>query len=452
MARTKRSAKLDSRSARLDELGTEQMHQEPLEPGKYLCYRRPKSGASGSWFARWRPGDSPRKLLQRRLGTADDFMEADEVGTLNYKQACKKAEAWFKQQAESIHLHATGEPLRTGPYTVADAMRDYLKDAERRGVKGIGIMTLTSNAHIVPALGDIEVPKLTKPKIEDWLHSLAEVSRRKTGRPRGEDEEIEHLAAPATDDEKRARKDTANRILTNLRSALNLAHVNGKVTGTTPWRDVERFKNVGAARVRFLSVEEQRRLVNVCPAGFKELVQAALYTGCRYGELCRLAVRDIDVKGGTVFVETTKSGKSRHVTLTQEGIDWFKSHVAGKPSGAVLFTRPNAKGIERKGQSNPFAWGQHDQKKAMLNACTTAEIDPIGFHELRHTYASGLVNAGVPLAFVAAQLGHADTSMVEKHYGHLCPTAKADAIRKLAPVLAISEPNPKVKALKIEGT
>ncbi len=451
MARTKRSAKLDSRSARLDELSLEQMHQEPLEPGKYLCYRRPKSGASGSWFARLRPVDAPTKVFQARLGTADDFMEADGRETLTYKQACKNAETWFSDQAASIRLLATGEPLSTGPYTVADAMRDYLKDAERRGVKGHKIMTLTSNAHIIPALGELEVCKLTKPKLEDWLHSLAEASRRKTGRPRGEEEEVKHLAAPATEDEKRARKDTANRILTNLRSALNLAHVNGKVAGPTPWRDVERFKNVGAARVRFLTVEEQRRLVNVCPAGFKELVQAALYTGCRYGELCRLAVRDFNVSGGSIFVEVSKSGKSRHITLTQEGIDWFKALAAGKPSGALLFTRTNAKGKARKGMDDPFAWGPHDQKKAIVDACIAAKIDPIGFHELRHTYASGLVNAGVPLPFVAAQLGHADTAMVEKHYGHLCPTAKSDAIRKLSPVLAISDSGPKVEQLKIGG-
>ena len=76
-----------------------------------------------------------------------------------------------------------------------------------------------------------------------------------------------------------------------------------------------------------------------------------------------------------------------------------------------------------------------------------AKIEAMGFHELRHTYASGLVNKGVPLAYVAAQLGHTDTTMVEKYYGHLCPSALADSIRKLAPVLKISKP--KVKVLNV---
>ncbi len=449
MARTKRSAKLDSRTNRLDNLARERMHQEPLESGKYLCYRRPKSGASGSWFARWRPGGTTNSIHQERLGTADDYMDSDGSGTLNYKEAYKKAETWFRDQADSAHLQVTGETRRRGPFTVADAMKDYLADAERRGVKGLKIMTLTSNAHIVPVLGDIEVSKLTKRRIEDWLQSLANASRRRTGRPRVEGEEVKHLEAPANEDEKRARKDSANRILTNLNAALNLAHQNGMIKGPTPWREVARFKNVGSARVRFLNVVEQRRLVNACPAGFKELVQAALYTGCRYGELCRLVVRDFDAKAGTVLVEISKSGKPRHVTLTKEGTDWFKSHSAGKASSALMFTRPNAKGLVRKDLADPFAWAPHDQKKAMAKACEHAKIEAIGFHELRHTYASGLVNKGVPLAFVADQLGHSDTSMVEKHYGHLSPKAKTAAIRKLAPELKISAPN--VKVLKIKG-
>jgi integrase len=426
------------------------MHQEPLEPGKYLCYRRPKSGASGSWFARIRPKDAPKKTIQARMGTADDYMEADDRETLTYKQACKKAEDWFGEQSDAAHSLMTGEQTRKGPFTVADAMKDYLKDAERRGVKGHRIMTLTIEAHIIPALGGLEVSKLTKPKLDDWLHSLAEAPRRKTGRPRSEADEVEHLEAPSTEDERRARKDSANRIMTNLCAALNLALRNGRVKCKPAWKDVERFKNVGAARVHFLAVDEQRRLVNVCPSGFRELVQAALFSGCRYGELCRLTVRDFDPKAGTLFIEKSKSGKPRHITLTQEAVHWFKAQVAGKPTGAKLFTRSNAKGKERKGMDDPFAWGPHDQKKAMATACTDAKIDPIGFHELRHTYASGLVNAGVPLAFVAAQLGHIDTSMVEKHYGHLCPTAKAEAIRKLAPKLGIGQKKSKVEALKLK--
>ena len=60
------------------------------------------------------------------------------------------------------------------------------------------------------------------------------------------------------------------------------------------------------------------------------------------------------------------------------------------------------------------------------------------FHELRHTYASMLVNSGFALKVVADQLGHKDTRMVEEHYGHLCETAKREMIRSKSPVQGLT--------------
>jgi len=70
----------------------------------------------------------------------------------------------------------------------------------------------------------------------------------------------------------------------------------------------------------------------------------------------------------------------------------------------------------------------------MAEVCARAKIKPaISFHILRHTWASHAVMNGVPLLVVAKNLGHADTRMVEKHYGHLAPSFIADAIRAGAP-------------------
>jgi integrase len=68
---------------------------------------------------------------------------------------------------------------------------------------------------------------------------------------------------------------------------------------------------------------------------------------------------------------------------------------------------------------------------------SSPSLRSVSFYELRQTYASMLVNRGVPLAYVVAQLGHSDTRMVEKHYGHLAPSAMAESIRTLAPELRI---------------
>ena len=61
---------------------------------------------------------------------------------------------------------------------------------------------------------------------------------------------------------------------------------------------------------------------------------------------------------------------------------------------------------------------------------------PVTFHGLRHSWASLATMAGVPLMVVAKNLGHVDTRMVEKHYGHLAPSFIADAIRAGAPRFA----------------
>jgi integrase len=83
----------------------------------------------------------------------------------------------------------------------------------------------------------------------------------------------------------------------------------------------------------------------------------------------------------------------------------------------------------------------------MEEACARAKIDPpITFHGLRHTWASLAVMAGAPLMVVAKNLGHADTRMCERHYGHLAPSYVADAIRKHAPKFGF-KPDRKVAAL-----
>jgi len=141
-------------------------------------------------------------------------------------------------------------------------------------------------------------------------------------------------------------------------------------------------------------------------------------TGCRYGELAALVVEDFNVDSGTLIIRTSKSGKPRHVVLSAEGREFFARQCLARHPGALLFT----KGDGRK-------WSASDQQRPLAAACITAQIAPITFHGLRHTYASRLAMKGVPLAVIAAQLGHADIRMVEKHYGHLAPNYVADTVR-----------------------
>ena len=449
MTRTMRSAKLDSRSARSKLSSKPEPYWIALSPGHSMGYYKPPQGA-GTWRAR-RYLPETRTLKKTALGTADDYQDADGAQVLSFSQAQVKASEWFLVLAREANLADLGEAVASGPYTVKDAVTDYLRNAERRGMKGLKITTQTANAHILPALGAVEVSKLSKRRIEEWHLALAEAPRRKTGKLRTEGAAVAYLDAPSTEDEKRARKDTANRILTVLRAALNLALRENKVGEPAVWRKVEPFKGVGASRVRFLNAEEQIRILNACDLPeFRDLVRAALFTGCRYGELTRLQVKDFNITAGTVFISESKSGKPRHVFLSDEGRDWFAGQAAGRAAQSLILVRENVKRTTRKAAHPGSGWADHDQKYYMALACKAAGIEPLGFHELRHTYASALVNAGVPLAYVASQLGHVDIAMVQKHYGHLCPSAMADAIRAAAPRLGTAAP--KVAALKIGGS
>jgi integrase len=83
-------------------------------------------------------------------------------------------------------------------------------------------------------------------------------------------------------------------------------------------------------------------------------------------------------------------------------------------------------------------WKKSEQARPMRGACAHARISPpIGFHGLRHTWASLAVMAGMPLMVVARNLGHVDTRMVEKHYGHLADDFVTKAIRESAPKYGI---------------
>ncbi|HWQ09270.1 MAG TPA: tyrosine-type recombinase/integrase, partial [Holophaga sp.] len=324
------------------------------------------------------------------------------------------------------------------PYSVADAIADYLREAKLDG-RYTGSEESFCRTRILPQLGEIEVGKLTKKKLKDWQRELAESPRRKTGR--GTSEARDEWAEPPTEKQQKSRKATANRVLTILKRALNVAAEDGRYTGPTmPWRDVKPFKGSGSPRVRFLSLEEQSRLLNACPPDFRALVQAALYTGSRYSPLCRLKVGDFNAQAGTVWIEKDKGkngGKSRHVALGPKAIEWFTKVTAGRNSGELMFTRASANRTLRKEAGNQ--WLPYDSKAFMDHACEAAKIERIVFHELRHTYASSLVNQGVALSFVAAQLGHASTRMVEKYYGHLAPNALAAAIRQAEEPDAVGE-------------
>jgi integrase len=204
-----------------------------------------------------------------------------------------------------------------------------------------------------------------------------------------------------------------------LKAALNHAYDERRVASNDAWgRRVKPFRSVERARLRHLSVDEAQRLINASEGDFRDLVQAALQTGCRFGELRRLLVRDFERDTSTIHVTRSKSGRARHVVLTDEGANFFASLCVGRQGDELLLRQ---------------LWSKTGQHREMVATVARAKIDPITFHGLRHTWASLAVMNGVPLQIIPQNLGHTDTRMVERHYGHMGRSFVVDAIRAGAP-------------------
>lgn len=128
-----------------------------------------------------------------------------------------------------------------------------------------------------------------------------------------------------------------------------------------------------------------RGWINSSQGAFRDLLQAGLFTGCRYGELARLRARDFNTDSGTVFVSESKSGKSRYVVLTAEGQKFLSILCAGRPTGDLMLTRDGGE-----------AWGPSNAIVHMAGTMAAARVTGGSFHSLRHTAASHMVMAGVP--------------------------------------------------------
>jgi integrase len=385
------------------------------------------------------------------LGSADDHADADGKTVLSYSQAQAEARTWFDQ----AHDEETGEDRRKGPLTVEEAITQYLGRQEQLGKKVVQGDRSRARLHIIPALGRVEVAKLTRLRLEKWRDALANSPRMLKAKLGGKPRERE---APKTQDEKRARKASANRTLAILKAALTWAKDRGLCQcADDAWTSCKPFRGVEEARQAYLTPDEQVRLVNsIQEPDFKRLVIGALTTGCRYSELTRMEVRDFDPNPdgvASVLIREGKDGKSRRSILTTEGREFFESITAGRGTDERIFLKvadPRLKAVKR-GELTTLPWANADQLRRMKLACEAAALPQMGFHQLRHSYASALVTAGMPLAMVAKLTGHADIRMLERHYAHLAASDLSRALEALAPKLGLGKPKVAVLNLRKEG-
>jgi integrase len=417
MARTLTDAAIGTREARRRLQPRRKPYYRGVEQGLHLGYRKPKGrrgrpAPAGKWVLRRYVGGQAYQVSV--LAAADDYSDANGKTILDFGQA----------QARARALLAGGR--KSGPLTVRQALDNYYSKLEGEGRSAYDAR-IRIEQHILKIAGT-KCDDLDSDTLRAWLRSIA----RAPARVRTSKGEVQrHRDLDHADPESvRRRQASANRIFTVLRAALNSAFHDGKIVSPGAWQRVKPFRQTDGARVRYLTVAEATRLINACDPEFRSLVRAALQTGCRYGELARLQVSDFNAASGTVAIRRSKAGKIRHTVLTEEGAVLFRQLSAGRNGDDVLIPRADGR-----------RWAVACQGRPMAAACARANIRPrVSFHALRHTWASLSVMGGMPLMVVARNLGHADTRMVERHYGHLAPSYVADEVRRAAPRFGEIEP------------
>lgn len=404
MGRQLKDSRIESREARIKLKQSHEPYWRLIHPGYHIGYR--KGSKSGSWILRRLISDS--KYSKEVIGVADDTADSDGKVILSYKEAIQKANS----------IIDSGQP-NTKKITIANASEHYL-EWFKQNRKTYKETLSTIETHILPDLGARLINELKTNDIKKWHQKLAERPKRKRT---SKSNPQSFSNKPQTEDEKRARRNTANRILTVLKAILNKAFQDELVHSDLVWKRIKPFPNVDEPVIRFLTDYEAIRLLNACQGSFRDLVHGGLKTGCRYGELGRLTVANVSLERKNIYVRASKNSKSRHIPLNDEGLELFKKLTVGKIGKDLVFTKDDG-----------TAWGKNHHTRLLITANEIAKIDPIiTFHDLRHTYASSLAQGGADLLIISKLLGHADTRITARHYAHLCDRTLANAVNNLLP-------------------
>lgn len=181
---------------------------------------------------------------------------------------------------------------------------------------------------------------------------------------------------------------------------------------------------------RFLTADEIRRLLSACS---KEphpylyfFVKLLLLTGARSSELRLCKWNDIDLTKGELYIGLSKNGRSRRIILSDSSIQELcrvkeTSESLGTPTMASnwVFTNPKTQ--------LPYT----SMQIAFSKARKRARLDTVRIHDLRHTFASLLINNGASIYEVQKLLGHHHVSMTER-YAHLFPNTLKDRAEIIA--------------------
>src|SRR5208283_3932254 len=209
-----------------------------------------------------------------------------------------------------------------------------------------------------------------------------------------------------------------NRQVTLLKSMFTKA-VDWDMCGEDVLRKVRKAKALKGVvnRLRYLSQDECRTLIDKCESHLKPIVSMALNTGMRKGEILSLKWDNVDLKHGFILLDRTKNDERREIPINNTLRDVLQGLTRRLDIPYVFYDQSNGK---------PFG----DIKKSFKTALKNAKIYDFHFHDLRHTFSSQMIMAGVDITTVSRLQGHKSLKMTLR-YSHLSPAHNVEAVRKM---------------------
>lgn len=210
-----------------------------------------------------------------------------------------------------------------------------------------------------------------------------------------------------------AKTATIARELEVLRHALNLAIREWEWLDRNPFEKVKIEKPNNKIE-RWLSIEEQKRLIGESPEWLREIIVFALNTGLRQSEILLLKWQQIDLSRRILTLTDAKNKERRSIPLNRTVLELLGSkgrvrHISGYVFTSYAGTRIDARNLLR----------------AFYAARKRAKLEDLRFHDLRHTFATRLVQAGVDLYVVKQLLGHKTITMTMRYAHHYPESLRA---------------------------
>jgi integrase len=187
-----------------------------------------------------------------------------------------------------------------------------------------------------------------------------------------------------------------------------------------PCREVGKLREENG-RCRFLSSEEEERLLSVCTADrahLKPIIIIALNTGMRRGEILSLKWSEIDLGRGIIHLTRTKSGRPREIPISSVVRQELLNLQSGR-DGDFVFGNPVT------GRALTHC------KRAFSSACRVAGVEDLHFHDLRHTAATRMAETGAEPSTIKDILGHSDLRITDR-YTHAVEIRKRAAVERIA--------------------